>query len=105
MKRTWFIMVHSSVFNIVLSSQIESLALAPWAPEALSKKKIAPQLLPCRAVSGPQKGLPMLLTLLTLLATLLLRFNADSEAGGIFTKGHASLISCEQLERDWQFTS
>ena len=39
MKRTWFIMVHSSVFNIVLSSQIESLALAPWAPEALSKKK------------------------------------------------------------------
>jgi hypothetical protein len=44
----------------------------------------------------------MLLTLLTVLAALLLRFNADSEDGGKFTKGHASLIPlipCEQLEK------
>eukprot|EP00435_Cladocopium_sp_Y103_P046167 s1725_g13.t1 len=101
------------LFN-VLSSRIESLALAPWALESvkedghrvktgrLDKKDLifadrsdtwqrihegsatgnkgsAPQPCPCGAqVGGPQKGLPMLLTLLTLLATLLLRFNADS---------------------------
>lgn len=34
----------------------------------------------------------MLLTLLTVLATLLLRFKADSDGAGKFTKGHASLI-------------
>ena len=77
------------LFNIVLSWQIESLALAPWA---LAVEKILPTPSVC---DRPQKGLPMLLTLLTLLAALLLRFNADSEDGGKFTKGHASLIPCE----------